>query len=187
MVAAKLGRMWWVDVLETLSGGALLTLALTNESQEKNVQSWLETAWLQLAYAEDAAINRHMQFMHQLANVCNSVLNHLFGMRLISLRGLFVSATLGLALFLLSFLFLFFLIDDDGINKIIAGKRLTTEQAKGALFFMQSILGLAGFYLLVFALLPALLKPKVLPTWSVLAGCCGFGCSARVHLCRPPT
>ena len=86
MVAAKLGRIWWVDVLETLSGGALLTLALTNESQEKNVQSWLETAWLQLAYAEDAAINRHMQFMHQLANVCNSVLNHLFGKRLISLR-----------------------------------------------------------------------------------------------------
>jgi hypothetical protein len=172
-VAANICRMLWADMLEIVSGGLLLALALANESQERRVQSWFETAWLQLAYVQDAAVGRHMRFMHQVASACNSALNHLFGKRLISIRGILVSATLGLALFLVSFWLLYALLGEEIINKAVAERNLgnlSVGQVRGVMSILQSVLGLAGFYLVVFALLPALLKPKAVPIWMMLAG-----------------
>lgn len=71
------------------------------EDSEKRIQSRVETLWLALAYAQDAAHSKVTAFFRVLARASGVILDHVFGARLFSVRGILVSVCFSISSFFL--------------------------------------------------------------------------------------
>src|SRR6266567_8001921 len=97
-------------LLRLALGGAgilLIYASFSRETEEGHVQSLLEEWWLRIDEMKKQAISRHLAFMKVLASVMTRLLDRLFGVRLLSVQSLGVSACYsfvwtGIALILLS-------------------------------------------------------------------------------------
>jgi hypothetical protein len=89
------------NILRWILGILLICSIGLKEDSEKKIQSRVETLWLALAYAQDAALSKVTTFLRMLARASGLILGHVFGKRLFSVRGILVSVCFSISSFFL--------------------------------------------------------------------------------------
>jgi hypothetical protein len=105
----KMARLWHtnctvhlaLNILRWILGVLLICSVGLKEDSEKKIQSRVESLWLTLAYAQDAALSKVTAFLRVLARASGVILDHVFGARLFSVRGILVSVCFSISSFFL--------------------------------------------------------------------------------------
>lgn len=98
-----------LNMLRWILGILLICSIGLKEDSEKKIQSRVETLWLTLAYAQDAALSKVTAFLRMLARASGLIFDHVFGKRLLSVRGVLVSVCFSISSFFLSIQLLSFI------------------------------------------------------------------------------
>lgn len=90
-----------LNILRWILGILLISSVGLKEDSEQRIQSRVESLWLTLAYAQDAAVSKVTAFLRMLARASGGVFDRVFGKKLFSVRGALVSICFSISSFFL--------------------------------------------------------------------------------------